>query len=121
MKVLIIDDSRSARRFAHEILSNEGFVVTEAEDGAHAVQLLEQNPVFDIILCDWIMPNLNGIEFLETVRDRKLTSTPIIMMTTQDSPEDIAQAINAGATEYVMKPYTEDILIDKINLVLGGI
>ncbi len=121
LTVLVIDDSKSARLFAGGILEKEGYEVTMAEDGKHATEILKDKSDFDFILCDWVMPNMNGMEFLQAVRDGALTSSPIVMMTTMDTPEKIEQAIALGASEYIMKPFTEDILIEKIQMLKDGI
>lgn len=100
-----------------EMVSPKGHQFEHALDGKEALDLLEKDSKFDIILLDWNMPNLDGVGFLEEALEKKLHLCPIIMMTTENSPEKIMKAIGLGASEYIMKPFTPDILFGKIDQV----
>jgi two-component system chemotaxis response regulator CheY len=117
MKVLIVDDSRAVHAFMKAIFTGTGHTLQHANDGSEAVKLFEDNhSSFDLVLLDWEMPVLTGPETLEAIR--KLNKdVPIIMVTTKNDISSITQAISKGATEYVMKPFTKDILLEKISTI----
>lgn len=117
MNVLVVDDSRAIYAMVSQMLEEGGHKSVWAEDGLKAVEILAQNKSIDIILLDWNMPNMNGPEFLEKNMKEKLTKAPIIMMTTENSPENIKKALSLNAAEYIMKPFTKDILFNKFSLV----
>jgi two-component system chemotaxis response regulator CheY len=117
MNALIVDDSRAIYAMVSQMLQEEGHNTFWAEDGLKAVEVLKQNKDIHIVLLDWNMPNMNGPDFLEKNLKEKLTTSPIIMMTTENSPEKIQLAIKLGAAEYIMKPFTKDILINKMSMV----
>lgn len=116
MKVMIIDDSKAIFMMVSEMLAEQGHESIWAEDGVVACEKLRESDV-DFILLDWNMPNMSGPEFLEKNLADKITKAPIVMMTTENKPEFIKKALSLGAVEYVMKPFTNDILINKIELV----
>lgn len=118
MKVLIVDDSNSVAMVVAGMLEESGHEALRAKDGQDAITVLNQKNV-DIILLDWNMPIMNGLEFLQFNLENKITKAPIVMMTTEDKPEKIIQALENGAVEYIMKPFTSDILISKINSVVS--
>ena len=114
-KILIVDDSKTIHAFAKHLLSKSKEVCTEsAMDGEQAIQLLEKDPSFDLILLDWEMPVLNGPETLKKLKSIGC-KVPVVMMTTKDKPEEIAEMLALGAAEYLMKPFTVDILFEKIE------
>lgn len=118
-QILVIDDTRSVHAFVRSLLSKaEGISVTPAMNGSEAVDLLKSGKTFDLILLDWEMPVLNGPATLENLKELKVV-TPVIMMTTKNSMEDIQRMLEAGVAEYLMKPFTVDILFEKINFVTG--
>lgn len=118
-KVLIIDDTRSVHAFVKNLLLKSKEVeVTSVYDGAEAVELLEQNDQFDLILLDWEMPVLNGPESFIAIKNMNL-GIPVIMMTTKNDPDDIQKMFSLGIDEYLMKPFTIDILFQKIEWVTG--
>ncbi len=119
MKILIVDDSKAINLMVSDMLHEAGHESLWAEDGQKAVDIIAKEKV-DLILLDWNMPVMNGPEFLEKVKSENLTSAPIVMMTTENKPDYIMKALEMGASEYIMKPFTSDILINKIDLVLGG-
>jgi len=126
MKILLIDDSSTMRRIQKNILVQQlrydvGSVI-EAEDGVDAFRKLkEQDYKMDLILCDWNMPNMDGITFVQKMQTvDMLKKIPIIMVTTEAEKSKIVEAIQAGAKNYVVKPFTPDILREKILAVMGG-
>ena len=113
---LIVDDTALVRRIARKILEGFGFSCREAEDGTVALTRLKEEPA-DLVLLDWEMPNMNGMECLQAIRaDDSIAQPRIIMCTTHNSFERIAAAIQAGADEYVMKPFDAEIISDKLRL-----
>ena len=114
---LIVDDSRVVRKVASRIIEKLGFAIAEAEDGAQALAYCEQQ-FPDLILLDWYMPVMNGIEFLPKLRALPNGDKPIVVFcTTENEIGHIQQAIMAGANEYVMKPFDEEIITSKLEQV----
>jgi two-component system chemotaxis response regulator CheY len=118
MKVLIVDDSKAIFMMVSEMLKEAGHESVWAEDGQKACEFLSHDKC-DLILLDWNMPVMNGPEFLEENKKKALTTSPIVMMTTENKPDNIKKALSLGASEYIMKPFTSDILLNKIELVTG--
>ena len=113
--VLVVDDSRVVRKFSRRIVEGFGFKVDEAENGEEALAKCRQR-MPDVILLDWNMPIMDGISFLKMVRKEPQGDQPrIVFCTTENAFEDIAKAINAGADEYIMKPFDESILRGKLE------
>ncbi|MDD4976596.1 MAG: response regulator [Bacteriovorax sp.] len=117
MNILVVDDSRAIYAMVSQMLQEGGHTSVWAEDGLKAVDILTKNNTIEIILLDWNMPNMNGLEFLEKNAKENFTKAPIIMMTTENSPEFIKKALSLNAAEYIMKPFTKDILFNKFTLV----
>jgi two-component system chemotaxis response regulator CheY len=113
---LIVDDSRTVRKFARRIMEGMNFDIEEAADGALAMaECVRHMP--DVILLDWNMPVMNGIEFLKKLRASEGGKKPVVLFcTTEDSMERISEAIKEGANEYVMKPFDGEILASKLSL-----
>lgn len=120
MRVMIIDDSKVILSMVEGMLKEQGHSALKALNGREAIDLFKAGEKVDIILLDWNMPVVNGPEFLEAVRNEKLTDAPILMMTSENKMEYITKAISLGAKEYIMKPFTEDILFSKIDMVKGA-
>jgi two-component system, chemotaxis family, chemotaxis protein CheY len=120
MKVFVVDDSATVRDMVKEMLSRMGHTYDEAGDGDEAIKKLESGCAFDCTLLDWNMPKINGIQVLEAVKKKKLKAGGVIMMTTETDPRSIAVALQNGAVEYLMKPFTEDILHSKLQLANSG-
>ncbi len=119
MKVLIVDDSRTMRRLLSSFISPVTEDISEAGDGRDALGVLERESPFDLALVDWDMPVMNGLDLVKAVRaNPTYDNMKIMMVTAQNSYETVLQAIEAGAADYLMKPLTEDMLIDKLR-VLG--
>jgi two-component system chemotaxis response regulator CheY len=119
MKALVVDDSGSMRTIVSRILEGLGAdQIVEAENGIDAIAVLESGFVPDIALVDWHMPVMNGYDFVCAVRARpKWRQMTIMMMTTQNDHGEIVKALAAGATEYLIKPFTADALVDKLSLL----
>lgn len=120
MRILLVDDSSTMRRIQKNTLEKLGHTdIVEAGDGADALRRLSEGK-FDLILMDWNMPNLNGIEALRKIKaDPALKSTPVIMVTSESEKTRIVEAIQAGAANYVVKPFNPETLQDKIHAVTG--
>ncbi len=119
MKALVVDDSRATRTILRNALKEEGFEVFEAGDGRQALEELKKIGIADLALVDWNMPVMNGYELICEVRSRKeLDSMAIMMVTTESESSQVQRAIDAGANEYVMKPFTSEVLREKL-LLLG--
>lgn len=120
MHALVIDDSRAVRLMLRRMLEGGGFdEVTEAGDGIEALTALgEMTGVPDVALVDWNMPNMDGLEFVRTVRHRDdLRDMPLVMVTTENEVGQMVRALAAGANEYVMKPFTADMVLDKLAML----
>jgi two-component system chemotaxis response regulator CheY len=117
-RALIVDDSRTLRMMVGRYLREAGFTTAEAADGQAAYEALAADPDgFDVALVDWNMPVMTGIEMLRLARaNGRLDRVPIIMVTTESEMEQMAAALAAGANEYVMKPFTREALLEKIQL-----
>ncbi len=117
MICMVVDDSRVVRKVAKRIVQDTGFECVEAENGKEAYELCSQN-MPDAILLDWNMPVMSGIEFLEKLRQIEGVKQPkVIFCTTENDVEHIQRAINAGADEYIMKPFDGDIIASKFQQV----
>ena len=119
-KIMVIDDSSTTRKVITNILGQIGHKeIIEAENGIDALAKLAQNRV-DLILCDWNMPNMNGLQFVKSLRSMKTYGNiPILMVTTNAAKEEIIQALQAGASDYVAKPFTPQVIQQKIRKLLG--
>ncbi|MDX1965917.1 MAG: response regulator [Planctomycetaceae bacterium] len=114
--VLLVDDSRAVRLAMRRILAGLGCELLEAENGSLALEQLRQHPEIDAILLDWNMPIMDGITFLRAVRqDAKLPQPQIVMCTTEGEMHRIMDALQSGANEYIMKPFTQDIVLEKLQ------
>lgn len=114
MKVLVVDDSKVVTRLVSEMLIGTGHEVSCAEDGLVGIKVTEETGPFDITLLDWNMPNMNGVEFLEAVNFELAGN--VIMMTTESGIDKMKEALSKGASEYIMKPFSEEILFEKLEL-----
>lgn len=119
MKALVVDDSGSMRTIVSRILVGLGVEdIVEADNGLEALAVLEEGHLPDLALVDWHMPVMNGYELVCSVRTRpEWRSMAIMMMTTQNEHGEIVKALAAGATEYLIKPFTADALVDKLSLL----
>ncbi|MEZ6092880.1 MAG: response regulator [Pirellulaceae bacterium] len=117
MNALVVDDSKAMRRILTKIMKDTGYTTFEAADGIEALEALKTLDPCNLVLVDWNMPNMDGYEFIKTVRaDDQYNAVRIVMVTTETEPAKMARAMMAGADEFVMKPFTKDILVDKLKL-----
>ncbi len=118
MWALIIDDSKATRLILKQLLGNLGFEVAEAENGSDGLRRLKDMPTPDVVTVDWNMPVMDGLAFLRAVRsDPTLRQLPLVMVTTNNDLGQLAAALDAGANEYIMKPFTEDAVREKLELI----
>ena len=116
MRGLIIDDSRALRRILRSMLEGLHFEIIEACNGQEGLDRLHEQGTVDIVLVDWNMPEMNGLEFVQAVRrDPTYQQLPLLMVTTETDMEQIATALQAGVTEYLMKPFDQESLMDKLQ------
>jgi two-component system chemotaxis response regulator CheY len=120
MKVLVVDDSPTMRRIVVQMLNRLGFgEVLEAGDGEEALAALRQNPTIELMLTDWNMPGMNGLELTLAVRAQaQYAKLPILMVTTRNMKADILAAMKAGVNNYVTKPFDPKTIKEKIDKVL---
>lgn len=118
-KILIVDDVLSMRSLTKAILREAGFThVFDAPDGQEALKLMRKVKV-NIVVCDWNMPVMSGIEFFKAVQEEpKLAGTPFIMLTSSSETSKVKEAIEAGITAYMIKPFKPADLVNKINSLL---
>lgn len=118
MYALIIDDSRAMRRIVKRIVEPLGYEILEAGNGREGLEQLHLNPGIVVVFVDWNMPEMNGLEFVESVRaDLEFERLKLVMVTTETEPTRMARALMAGVDEFVMKPFTAEILLDKLRLI----
>jgi two-component system chemotaxis response regulator CheY len=118
-KALVIDDSRAMRSILSKILVKLGFEVLQAGDGREALAVLErESSAFDLVLSDWNMPEMNGLEFVKAMRtEARYAAVPVVMVTTETHIDQMVIALEAGANEYIMKPFTAEMVEDKLRLL----
>lgn len=118
MKALVVDDSRPIRRIEGDILRELGFETQEACHGKDALVKLQEQPLPDVILVDWNMPEMDGLSFIRAVRgDARFAGVVMLMVTTETETDQMLKALSAGADEYLMKPFQKDGLVDKLRLL----
>lgn len=118
MRALVIDDSRTARLIIGQMLRELSIEVLEAADGVKALEQLKCNPNVDLMLVDWNMPEMNGLDFVRAVRSqRAYDAVRILMVTAETHAAQVNEALDAGANEYLMKPFDKDVLMTKLQLL----
>ncbi|HYX39266.1 MAG: chemotaxis response regulator CheY [Pseudobdellovibrionaceae bacterium] len=119
LKILVVDDFPTMRRIVKTLLKQNGFNnFTEAEDGEQGYRALQEHGDFELIVSDWNMPNMTGLEFLKTVRaDPKFKHLPFLMVTAEAEKENIIEAVKAGVSNYIVKPFTGQALKDKLEKI----
>ena len=121
MRALVVDDSRSIRTIVGRILKEIGYSAVEATNGKDALRVLGELPAGEcptLALLDWNMPEMNGFELLQALRaDQRYAQMTVVMVTTEAEVAQMSRALAAGANEYVTKPFTKEILGDKLALV----
>jgi len=121
MKFLVVDDSSTMRRIIKNTLSRLGHTdILEGADGVEGWRQLQENENIDIIITDWNMPEMNGLEFVKLIRSNdKYQDIPIVMVTTEGGKTEVITALKAGVNNYIVKPFTPAILKEKLNLFLN--
>lgn len=121
MKILIVDDFSTMRRIIRNLLRDLGFTHTEeASDGLSALPLL-QSGEFDLLVTDWNMPGMHGIDLIKAVRsDDRLKHLPVLMVTAESKRDQIVEAANAGVNDYVVKPFTASVLEQKLHKLFAA-
>ena len=121
LQILVVDDNQPARQLIKSTLAIAGYTaITEAADGNKALEQLRGRH-FDLVICDWDMPDTNGLDVLQALRaDEKLNRIPFLMVTANQQREFVEAAIAAGVNDYVAKPFRLNTLNDKVARLLGG-
>jgi DNA-binding response OmpR family regulator len=120
-KIIMADDDRIVRRIVVAKLSGLGYEVREAEDGQEALDLLEGGEVPDLLITDSLMPRMNGLELVRSIRnspDGDLSALPVIMLTSRQSERDVIEGLETGLDDYVTKPFSPDELVARVRTVL---
>jgi two-component system chemotaxis response regulator CheY len=117
MRALIVDDSRFVRGYLRGMLEERGIACDEAADGRAALELLHGDLRFDLALVDWNMPVMNGLEMLRQLRADGFRDMKVMMVTTEAENDYIVRALEAGADEYLMKPFDDAALDEKLALL----
>jgi len=118
MKALVIDDSKVMRTILKRILNDFHFDVIEASNGRQALEALERFGEFALALVDWRMPEMDGYEFVCAVRaNSAYENMPMMMVTTETEMNQVIKALAAGADEYLMKPFTRDVIHEKLQIL----
>lgn len=120
LKLLVVDDSSTMRRIIKNTLARLEFKdVLEAEHGLEAWKILGENDDIDVLITDWNMPEMNGLELVKKVRaEKKYADMPIIMVTTEGGKAEVITALRAGVNNYIVKPFTPQVLKEKLEAVL---
>jgi two-component system chemotaxis response regulator CheY len=121
LKFLVVDDFSTMRRIIKNLLHDLGYSnVTEADDGKTALPMLQAGS-FDLLITDWNMPGMPGLDLIKAVRaDAKLAKMPVLMLTAEAKREQIIEAAQAGVNGYVIKPFTAETLKEKLDKILGA-
>jgi two-component system chemotaxis response regulator CheY len=119
MKALVVDDARAMRTMLSGMLKQAGFTeVAQADNGREGLDHLTANPDTNLALVDWNMPEMSGIQMVEAVRQNAtLNSVCLMMVTTEAEMKQVEEAPALGADEYAMKPFTKDVIVDKLRLL----
>lgn len=117
MRALIVDDSRFVRGFLRSLLEEKGIECAEAGDGQAGLDQLHGKENFDLVLIDWNMPVMDGLEMLKTLRAEGFGAMKVMMVTTEAENDYILRALDAGADEYLMKPFDDEALTEKLAML----
>ncbi len=118
MKALVVDDSRAMRLILARMLEPLGFSVREAADGAEALQLVRTGFVPDLVLVDWNMPEVSGLDVVQALASHPARpAMRVVMVTTETEMNRVAEALESGADEYLMKPFTRDAVAEKLGIL----
>ncbi|MDA3908801.1 MAG: chemotaxis response regulator CheY [Sulfurimonas sp.] len=121
MKLLVVDDSSTMRRIIKNTLARLGYKdILEGADGLEGWAQMDSNPDIEMLITDWNMPEMNGLELVKKVRaDERFKDTPIIMVTTEGGKSEVITALKAGVNNYIVKPFTPQVLKEKLGAVMG--
>lgn len=121
MKLLVVDDSSTMRRIIKNTLARLGYKdILEGADGVEGWTQIDSNPDVDMLITDWNMPEMNGLELVKKVRaDERFKDLPIIMVTTEGGKTEVITALKAGVNNYIVKPFTPQVLKEKLGAVMG--
>jgi len=121
LKLLVVDDSSTMRRIIKNTLARLGYKdVLEGADGVEGWEQLDSNPDIEMLITDWNMPEMNGLELVKKVRaDERFKDLPIIMVTTEGGKAEVITALKAGVNNYIVKPFTPQVLKEKLGAVMG--
>jgi two-component system chemotaxis response regulator CheY len=117
MRALIVDDSRFVRGYLRGLLEEKGIECAEAGDGQAGMDQLKSGMLFDVALIDWNMPVMNGLEMVKQMRADGFSDVKILMVTTEAENDFILRALDAGADEYLMKPFDDEALTEKLAML----
>jgi two-component system, chemotaxis family, chemotaxis protein CheY len=118
MRILIVDDSSAIRAYLKLLLKSAGFETCEARNGKEALAALEATGTADVMLLDWNMPEMDGLETLRNLRaDSRWRAMKVMMVTTETEMEEMSRALAEGADEYVMKPFTREMILEKLEML----
>jgi two-component system, chemotaxis family, chemotaxis protein CheY len=122
IKILIVDDFNTMRKVVRNLLKQVGYEdIVEAEDGVMALKALKSQKI-DVVVSDWNMPNMSGLELLKAVRnDPELAKTPFLMVTAEALQDNVVAAVKAGVNNYIVKPFTAEVLNEKIKKIMESI
>jgi two-component system chemotaxis response regulator CheY len=122
-RALVVDDSKAVRMILAKTLKELGYEVREAANGKEALALIENDAIenqkiaLTLVLADWNMPEMDGLELLKRLRQKpELNATAVVMVTTETEVDQMSAALEAGANEYIMKPFTKEILVEKLHM-----
>ena len=121
MKLLVVDDSSTMRRIIKNTLARLGYKdILEGADGVEGWNQMDSNPDIEMLITDWNMPEMNGLELVKKVRaDERFVDIPIIMVTTEGGKGEVITALKAGVNNYIVKPFTPQVLKEKLGAVMG--
>jgi len=121
LKLLVVDDSSTMRRIIKNTLARLGYKdILEGEDGLQGWAAMDANPDIEMLITDWNMPEMNGLELVKKVRaDARFKDLPIIMVTTEGGKAEVITALKAGVNNYIVKPFTPQVLKEKLGAVMG--
>lgn len=117
-RALVVDDSRAMRSILTKILARLGFDVLQATDGVEAIATLATSPRVQLVLSDWNMPEMDGLQFVKTLRaNPKFADVVVVMVTAETHTKQMLTALSAGANEYIMKPFTAEMVEEKLRML----
>ncbi|ETD24208.1 MULTISPECIES: chemotaxis response regulator CheY [Helicobacter] len=121
MRLLVVDDSSTMRRIIKNTLERLGYQdILEAEHGVQAWEIMDGQEGIGVLITDWNMPEMNGLDLVKKVRaDGRYKEIPIIMVTTEGGKSEVITALKAGVNNYIVKPFTPQVLKEKLEVVLG--